>query len=267
MSETCILDAQASSGHPSIFVAADNDDAPVPEEVAEGVFFLKGGTHYFQDGMQTGPVGSVRRLMCNNGWVVLGDYVLLIDANMPRRADILIDAVRSTTDKPIKFILNTHHHGDHIYGNRAVVVRTGADVIASSGMIAELRRYETGAFGGPPGRWEQAATARPDVAASPLLVPTTTFDRSLVLVGSNGRKVRLLHLGFGHTRGDAIAWLPQERVMFVGDLVANGPFNIGRDTEMTPWIGTLAAMEAPEDAVWNVPGTQRSEKAHATGSH
>lgn len=249
MSQTCILGAQADAGLTGSFASLDNDDAGTPEQIADGVFFLRGGTHYFRDGTQTGPAGSVPRLMCNNGWVVLGDHVLLIDANMPGRADILIEAVRSTTDKPIRFLLNTHHHGDHVYGNRAIVERTGATIIASSKMIEELRRYETGAFGGPPGRWEQVAKARPDVAATSLLVPTTTFERTMELTGSQGRRVELLHLGMGHTRGDAIAWLPQERIMFVGDLVANGPFNIVRDSEMAPWIETLSALQALDPLV------------------
>lgn len=244
MSQTCIIDALGGEQKSGGFVAPELDDACTPEEIADGVFFLKGGTHYFRDGTQTGPGGSVKRLMCNNGWVVLGDHVLLIDANMPGRADLLLAAVRSTTDKPVRYVLNTHHHGDHIYGNRAIVERTGAMVIASSRMVEELKRYETGAFGGPPGRFEQVAKARPDVAATSLLVPTETFDRSRVLIGSDGRRVELLHLGMGHTRGDAIAWLPNERVMFVGDLVANGPYNIVRDSEMVPWIDTLAAMQA-----------------------
>lgn len=248
MSQTCILGARADTGQIGSFVA-DNDDVGTPEQIADGVFFLRGGTHYFRDGTQTGPAGSVPRLMCNNGWVVLGDHVLLIDANMPGRADILIEAVRATTDKPIRFVFNTHHHGDHVYGNRAIVERTGATIIASTKMVEELRRYETGAFGGPPGRWEQVAKARSDVAATSLLVPTTTFERAMELTGSQGRRVELLHLGMGHTRGDAIAWLPSERIMFVGDLVANGPFNIVRDAEMAPWIDTLTAMQALDPLV------------------
>lgn len=249
MSQTCILGAQADAGQTGMFTSADIDDAGAPEQIADGVFFLRGGTHYFRDGTQTGPAGSVPRLMCNNGWVVLGDHVLLIDANMPGRADILIEAVRTTTDKPIRFILNTHHHGDHVYGNRAIVERTGATIISSTKMVEELRRYETGAFGGPPGRWEQVAKTRSDLGATSLLVPTTTFEQSMVLTGSQGRRVELLHLGMGHTRGDAIAWLPSERIMFVGDLVANGPFNIVRDSEMAPWIETLAALQVLDPLV------------------
>jgi len=231
-------------------VRALQDDvaAAEPEEIASGVFFLKGATRYFQEGTVQGPAGAIRSLMCNNGWVVLGDYVLLIDANMPSRADTLIDAVRRTTDKPIRFLLNTHHHGDHMYGNRAIFERTGAAIVACTGMIEELRRYETGAFGGPPGRWEEVGKHRPDVAATPLMLPTQTFDDTMLLEGG-GRRVELRHLGLGHTRGDAVAWLPEERVVFAGDLVTNGAFNIVRDSVMAPWIDTLSVMQALKPSV------------------
>jgi cyclase len=110
-------------------------------------------------------------------------------------------------------------------------------------MMEELRRYETGAFNGAPGRWEQVSKLRPDVAATPVMAPTQMFERSIVLNGTSGRQVELLHPGLGHTRGDAVAWLPTERVLFTGDLVTNGPFNIVRDSEMAPWIDTLSTLQ------------------------
>ncbi len=201
-------------------VAPDVVAPAEPDEVAPGVFFLMGETRYFQDGTQAGAADAIRSLMCNNGWVVLGDHVLIIDANMPARADTLLAAVRRTTDKPVRFLFNTHHHGDHVYGNRVVAGRTGAAVVAYSGMAEELRRYETGAFGGQPGRWKQVAKLRPDVAAAPVMAPTQVFEQALVLDGADGRRVELLHPGLGHTRGDAVAWLPNERVLFTGDLAS-----------------------------------------------
>ena len=116
-------------------------------------------------------------------------------------------------------------------------------------MAEELRRYETSAFGGQPGRWEQVAKLRPDMAATPVMGPTQTFEQALVLDGTDGRRVELLHPGLGHTRGDAVAWLPNERVLFTGDLASNGPFNIVRDSEMAPWVDTLATLQALDPIV------------------
>jgi glyoxylase-like metal-dependent hydrolase (beta-lactamase superfamily II) len=221
----------------------DEYSVGTPDKIAPGVFFLKGGTRYFQEGTKDGPAGAVRSLMCNNGWIDLGDEVLLIDSNMPSRTDTLLAAVRETVgDKPIRYVVNTHHHGDHVYGNRRIREATGAAIIACTEMVEELQRFETGAFGGAPGRWEQVAKLRPDLGETSLLPPTITFDRSLVLNGRD-RRVELHHFGWGHTRGDTVVWLPAERVVFAGDLVANGPFNIVRDGEMAAWPKFLAFME------------------------
>lgn len=59
----------------------------------------------------------------------------------PGRADALLAAVRGTTDKPIRFLFNTHHHGDHTYGNRVIAGRTGAAVVAYSGAAGAGRTH------------------------------------------------------------------------------------------------------------------------------
>ena len=65
--------------------------------------------------------------MCNNGWIDLGDEILLIDSNMPSRTNALLAAVWQTVgNKPISLVVNTHHHGDHVYANRAIREQTGA---------------------------------------------------------------------------------------------------------------------------------------------
>jgi len=247
MGQCCILEELSRREDPAI-EPADDYSVTTPEELAPGVFFLRGGTRYFQEGAKTGPAGAVRSLMCNNGWVDLGDEVLLVDSNMPSRGDALLAAVRETVgDKPLRFVVNTHHHGDHVYGNRRIREKTGAAIIGCDAMVEELRRSETGAFGGEPGRWEQVARLRPDLRDTSLLPPTMTFERALSIEGRD-RRVELHHFGWGHTRGDTIIWLPGERIVFVGDLVTNGPFNIVRDGEMAEWPDYLAFVEslAPE---------------------
>src|SRR5258708_20251875 len=55
---------------------------------------------------------------CNNGWIVFEDYVLVIDGNFPSGAQEIIPKIKAITDKPIRFAFDTHHHGDHAYGNQ-----------------------------------------------------------------------------------------------------------------------------------------------------
>jgi len=176
---------------------------------------------------------------CNNGWIILKDYVLVIDANFPSGAQNVLPKIRSLTDKPVRFALDTHHHGDHAYGNQ-VWVENGAVPIAHTGVLEEMRRYETGYFGGKPGRWEDTAKTRPDVAASRLNPPSVLFPRELYF-NDGQHRIELLHLGVAHTHGDSFAWLPDRRILFTGDACVNGPYNFVGDGNVEQWIATLDA--------------------------
>src|SRR2546423_15581055 len=107
---------------------------------------------------------------CNNGWIVFKDYVLVVDANFPSGAQTILPKIRAITPKPIRFAFDTHHHGDHAYGNE-VWAENGATPLAHTGVIEEMKLYETGYYDSKPGRWEEAAKSRPDVAASRLQPP------------------------------------------------------------------------------------------------
>src|ERR1700722_4406269 len=65
----------------------------------------------------------------NNIWVVFKDYVFVVDANFPKEAADVIADIKKTTKKPIKYVLDTHHHGDHAYGN-CVWAKEGAKIVA-----------------------------------------------------------------------------------------------------------------------------------------
>ena len=79
------------------------------KEIAPGVFFRYSSISANDPKIPFG--GS------NNIWVVFKDYVVVIDANFPKEAGDVIAAIKKTTNKPIKYVLDTHHHGDHAYGN------------------------------------------------------------------------------------------------------------------------------------------------------
>src|SRR3989440_10025966 len=90
-------------------------------EVAPGVFFRYSSISATDKSIPFG--GS------NNIWIVFEDYVVVIDANFPKEAEDVIEAVKKTTTKPIRYVLDTHHHGDHAYGN-AVFANAGASIVA-----------------------------------------------------------------------------------------------------------------------------------------
>jgi cyclase len=177
--------------------------------------------------------------VCNNGWVIFEDYVLVIDANFPAGAKLIISKIRAMTDKPIRFAFDTHHHGDHAYGNQ-IYVENGAVPVAHTGVLEEMRRLETGYYGGKPGRWEEAAKSRQDLAGTHLKPPSVLFPKELYFDDGKHR-VELMHLGVAHTHGDAVAWLPKERILFTGDVCVNGPFNFVGDGDTLKWVATLEA--------------------------
>jgi len=185
--------------------------------VADGIYFHEGNI----------AVGH-----CNNGWIIFEDYVLVIDANFPSGAQEVIPKIKALTDKPIRFAFDTHHHGDHAYGNQ-VWVENGAVPVAHTGVIDEMKKYE-------PGRWDDTAKQRPDVRASKLKHPSVLFPRELIFDDGKHR-VELIHLGVAHTHGDAVAWLPKEKILFTGDACVNGPFNFVGDGHVEKWIATLEA--------------------------
>ena len=217
------VSAAVASPRPEAATSADEINNAVP--VADGVYFHQGDIEH--------------QGHCNNGWIVFHDYVLVIDANFPSGAQNILPRIRALTSKPIRFAFDTHHHGDHVYGNQ-IMVENGATPVAHTGVIEEMKRYETGYYGGKPGRWEEAAKERPDVAASQLKPPSVLFPRELYFDDGEHR-VELLHLGIAHTHGDALAWLPKERILFTGDACVNGPYNFVGDGDVEKWIGTLDA--------------------------
>jgi glyoxylase-like metal-dependent hydrolase (beta-lactamase superfamily II) len=183
--------------------------------------------------------GNLGRGHCNNGWIVFEDYVLVIDANFPSGANEIIPKIRAITQKPIRFAFDTHHHGDHAYGNQ-VWVDNGATPVAHTGVIDEMKKYETGYYANTPGRWEEAAQRREDMKATRLKPPSLLFPKELIFDDGKHR-VELIHLGVAHTHGDAFAWLPKEKILFTGDACVNGAYNFVGDGNIEKWIGTLEA--------------------------
>jgi glyoxylase-like metal-dependent hydrolase (beta-lactamase superfamily II) len=182
--------------------------------------------------------GDISKGHCNNGWVVFEDYVLVIDANYPSGAREVIAKIRELTQKPVRFAFDTHHHGDHAYGNQ-VWVEQGATPVAHTAVLDEMKRLETGVFGDRPGRWENEAKNREDLRGSKLKPPTLLFPDTLIFDDGKHR-VELRHFGTAHTKGDGVAWLPEEKIVFTGDMAVNGAYNFVGDGNIASWIPTLA---------------------------
>jgi glyoxylase-like metal-dependent hydrolase (beta-lactamase superfamily II) len=172
---------------------------------------------------------------CNNIIIEMKDYLIVVDANFPSGAQLALDAAKKVSSKPVKYVFDTHHHGDHAYGN-PVWTKAGATTLAYVGVVEEMNRYE-------PKRWQEAATEREDVRALGLSTaerPVKTFKDSPFVLEDATRRVEFHHFGWAHTRGDGFAYLPKEKVLCTGDAVVNGPYNYTGDGNTANWPNVVS---------------------------
>jgi glyoxylase-like metal-dependent hydrolase (beta-lactamase superfamily II) len=167
---------------------------------------------------------------CNNIVIEMKDYLIVVDANYPSGARALMADIKKVSSKPVKYVFDTHHHGDHAYGN-PLWTEAGATTFAYKGVAEEMRRYE-------PARWLADAARRKDVAdlnrttAEP---PGQTFDQTPFVIEDSSRRVEFHFFGWAHTRGDGFAYLPREQLLCTGDAVTNGPYNGMGDGYAANW--------------------------------
>lgn len=182
-------------------------------EVMEGLYVLPGF-----DGGQSGGNVAVR---------VTDDGVIIVDDKFPYSFDFITEQVSRVTDKPIKYVLNTHHHGDHSGSN--------ADFMPSAEVIAHKNARGNIVRNNQPG------------------APRVIFaDETAVFLG--GAEVQMHYFGRGHTNGDAVAYFPDLRTVHTGDLFVYGerldgstlsPFwDFANGGSATEWPATLTRLLA-----------------------
>ncbi len=174
----------------------------------------------------------------NNTIIEMKDYLIVVDANFPSGARLTMETAKRISDKPVKYVFDTHHHGDHAYGN-SIWTKAGATTLAYIGVAEEMKRFE-------PARWQDTVKSRADVrdlhedAPEP---PTQTFDKSPFTLKDSTREVRFYHFGWAHTRGDGFVYLPKEHVLCTGDAVVNGPYNFTGDANIGNWTKVIRAAQ------------------------
>ncbi|UUN25979.1 MBL fold metallo-hydrolase [Streptomyces sp. FIT100] len=178
----------------------------------------------------------------NAGFVSDGESTLLVDtAATERRARLLREALLATGAPLPRTLVNTHHHGDHTYGNS--VFAPGATVVGH-----EACRSEVLAAG------HQLHLIWPETEFGDIAItaPDLTYSERLTF-RAGGTEVRLIHPGVAHTTGDTVVHLPEQGIVFVGDLVFQGgtPF-----IPMGSLAGSLRALDLLRslDAGIVVPG-------------
>ncbi|MGA8012470.1 MAG: MBL fold metallo-hydrolase [Candidatus Acidiferrales bacterium] len=137
------------------------------------------------------------------------DGVLIVDTEYSPLADKIQAALKGIgiTDKPVRFVIDTHYHGDHADGNAAWGAR-GATIIANENL---RKRLENGSAGGNGSGLKFQSPAQPKAA-----LPIITFDDHITL-HLNGEEIRVMHFPAAHTDGDAVIYFSKNNVVHMGD--------------------------------------------------
>jgi glyoxylase-like metal-dependent hydrolase (beta-lactamase superfamily II) len=171
----------------------------------------------------------------NTGVIIGDDSVMIVEAQAtPRLARMVIEKVRTVTDKPISHVVLTHYHavrvlGASAYGAREIIMSdTAAAMVEERGMEDWASEF---------GRFPRLFQGHDEIPG--LTRPTTTFsDTMTVYLGK--RRVDIMKLGRAHTAGDAVIWVPDQEVMFTGDIVEYHSACYCGDGHFNDWSDTLA---------------------------
>ena len=206
-----------------------------------------------------------------NSGVVIGERCILVadTTATPAMAQDLIARIRSVSDKPIKYVLLTHYHAVRVLGASAYAAEGATEVIASQGtyelivergvqdMQSEMERFPRlfrGADGVPGLTWPTMVIGGGDATKGEVPGKLT--------IDLGGVKVQIWQPGYGHTRGDTIAWVEEEKVLFSGDLVEYEAGVYTGDAQLEEWPATLEALRALQaEAI--VPGRGEAMKGQA----
>jgi cyclase len=195
----------------------------------------KFGANFFAIDGQGGRMGAL----------VGPDGVFLVDAQFPQVTDRIVAEIRKLSDRPLRFLVNTHVHGDHTGGNENFA-KLGATIIARPLLRERLLKPAAPAAGG-------AAPA----AAAPMALPVFTYDATTT-INLNGEAIELIPLPRAHTDGDTGVRFPVADVLMTGDVFRSTGYpnidlgNGGSLNGMLAALATLAAVSGPNTTV--VPG-------------
>jgi len=173
----------------------------------------------------------------NIGILKSGDALLVIDASYARTANLIMEEIRKLSPLPIRYLINTHYHGDHTGGN--TIIGKGAEIISHTNCKAA-----------------QEANMKPGERAEGLGVPQKTFEKEMTLkLGEE--TIHLIHFGPGHTSGDAVVVFEKSKVVHTGDLFFNGipPYiDVNNGSNTQNWIITIGKLAETYPEFKVIPG-------------
>jgi len=183
----------------------------------------------------------------NSGIIVGRNGVMVVDTLISAREGTrLLRDIRKVTDKPIKYIVNTHYHLDHAWGNDQLT-KVGAVVIAQDN---SRKNFPRGVYGLE--HHKEFGLTDADVEGTVLQIPTLTFSQAMT-IDLGGVTVELKYLGPAHTDDSITVFIPQDKVLFVGDILFTGCHPFLGEGDIGSWVKILNQLEqVPAEKI--IPG-------------
>ncbi len=203
---------------------------------------------YYVQGLSALGTPENQNFISNAGVVIAPQGVIVIDGlGSPSLAQRLLDEIRKVTDKPVTYVIVTHYHADHVYGLQTFKAQ-GARIIAQENG-KEYLNSDTAQLRLQASRQELA----PWIDDTTVLVPADIWvaeDQSMQL---SGMQFDLIQVGPAHTPDDLAIYVPQEKVLFAGDLMFSGRIPYVGSADSAGWIRSLERL-VPLQPKWVVPG-------------
>lgn len=162
----------------------------------------------------------------NSTFLVTGEGVILVDGKLPGEENYnrLMELIKGVTDKPVKYLIVTHHHADHT-GNNQRFLDAGVQIIGTENLKKNLETYQ----------------ANPKPAP-----PTITYPGAEYTLKFGGATVELHHFGNAHTSGDTVVYFPAQKTVCLSDVVTTGAtpplIDYGGGGSATDWTNVLAGV-------------------------
>jgi glyoxylase-like metal-dependent hydrolase (beta-lactamase superfamily II) len=218
---------------------------PVQTAFADGLTKIADNVYGYADIRPMSPQNS---FAANTGVIIGENGIVVIDSLVSaKEAQRFIRDIRAISDKPIKYVVNTHYHLDHALGN-SEFAKLGATIISQDVENENARKAGEAILKGT----KDFGLTEQDMEGTTTIFPELNFsDRLEIDLGD--QRIELIYPGPSHTAGSILVYLPDKKILFAGDILFTGYHPFIADGNISGWLGVLDLIQAM-DAVQIIPG-------------
>jgi cyclase len=200
-------------------------------QAGEGLTKIADNVYSYVDIRQGSPQNSYG---ANAGIIIGKDGIVVVDTLISaKKARQFIKDIRAISDKPVRYVINTHYHLDHALGN-SEFVKLGAVIISHENDKKNLEKSGEATLR----NYKNYGLTEKDVEGTSIAYPSVTFsDRMEIDLGD--QKVELLFIGPSHTSGSILVYLPDKKILFAGDTLFTNYHPFMAEGDLTGWFKTL----------------------------